>query len=217
MRTLGASMIYSTGKGQGNDAAKRRSAFLTSQVRERFPELAPKRVLEMGCGCGAATWWTAKAYPDADLHAVDVGPAGLRLGHLLAEESGTPVHFRQADARTTGYPDGHFDLIISYILFHETSAEVLPGIFRECKRLLAPGGAMLHVDVGMQYDVMPLSDQVMNDWQTRYNGEPFWTGYGTTDFRQEIIDAGFSPKGVFAELVGPGTGPGTSQVFGAVA
>jgi hypothetical protein len=42
------------------------------------------------------------------------------------------VHFSQQDATRTNFPDGHFDLICSSILFHETSGKALPAIVREC-------------------------------------------------------------------------------------
>ncbi len=215
LRMMGASLIYAAGKGSKGNAAQTRARFIVDQVRARFPDLKPRRLLELGCGSGVSARVFAAEFPDAEIYATDVAPAGLRVGHLLAEEEGTAIHFRQCDAQSTGYPDGHFDLIVSLIMFHETNREALPNILAECRRLLAPGGGMLHADVSNIYEKMPMPDRVMNDWQTRHNGEPFWTQFGMTNMRDEIIAAGFESSGAFSDLVGPGLGPGTMRVFGA--
>ena len=67
-----------------------------------------------------------QAWPDAEVHGVDLSGSFVRLGHLWAEDMGIPVHFHQADARDTGLETGSFDLIVSQILFHETWHDVLP-------------------------------------------------------------------------------------------
>ena len=72
---------------------------------------------------------------------------------------------------------------------------------------------MLHVDVPTQVSRLPLEDQVMNDWQVRWNGEPFWTAFAERDMRAEIVAAGFDPALAFATHESrPG---GVWYVFGA--
>lgn len=217
LRYLGSSLIYSAGKGNQGAGTDARGLYVVERIRERFPGLAPRRILDLGCGIGIASQAIALAYPQAEYHAIDVAAGLLRFGHLLAERRGVPIHFHQRDAAATGFADAHFDLVLSNILFHETSAEKLPAILRECRRVLAPGGAMLHVDVATQPAVSSLPDQVMNDWQVRWNGEPFWTGFARTDMRREIVAAGFAPEKSFAAHVAkPGAG-GYWYVFGAQA
>ena len=156
----------------------------------------------------------AREFPDAEYHAVDVAAGLLRLAHVLAEERGVPIRFYQRDAAQTRFPDGQFDLVLSHIMFHETNAARLPQILRECRRVLAPGGAMLHLDVATQLTRLSLPDQVMNDWQVRWNGEPFWTAFAQQDMREQIIAAGFDPSLSFAEHLGK-EGGGAVYVFGA--
>lgn len=200
LRYIGASMIYAVGKGQAHAAGDGRADILLGQLRERFPDLAmPARILDLGCGIGVHAQAVAREFPAAEYHAVDVAAGLLKFGHLIAEERGVPIHFHQRDAASTGFEDASFDLVISNILFHETNAARLPQILRECRRLLRPGGAMLHVDVATQLARLPLDDQVMNDWQVRWNGEPFWTGFAERDMRREIIAAGFAATQSFAE------------------
>jgi SAM-dependent methyltransferase len=216
LRYVGASMIYAPGKGNAAAAGDARGRQLADLVASKFPGLAPRRILDIGCGVGVHAQAVALEFPAAEYHGVDVAAGLLRLGHLLAEERGIPIHFHQRDAAATGFADGYFDLVISHILFHETNSARLPQILRECRRVLRPGGAMLHLDVATQVTRQGIADQVMNDWQVRWNGEPFWTGFAERDMREQIVAAGFDARQVFAEHHGLAGGH-VSYIFGAVA
>lgn len=215
LRYFGASAIYAVGKGQKNATGDGRAAPLLNQLSERFGTLAPRRILDLGCGIGVHAQAIARAFPQAEYHAIDVAAGLLRVGHLMAEERGVPIHFYQQDAAKTAFESGSFDLVLSNILFHETNSARLPQILRECRRLLRPGGVMLHLDVPTQVTRIGLDDQVMNDWQVRWNGEPFWTGFAERDMLEEIIAAGFERERSFAAHVS--ANGSTVYAFGASA
>ena len=215
LRYLGSSLIYSAGKGQKDVGTDARGRLLVDLARTRFPGLAPRRILELGCGIGIATQAIALAFAGADYHALDAAPGLLRFAHLLAERRGVPVHFHQRDAAQTRFPDGHFDLIVSNIFFHETGEVKVAEILRECRRVLARGGAMLHLDVANQRDRTGPADRAMNDWQVQWNGEPFWSGFGATDMRAALVAAGFARDASFAEHIAKQGGLGAWYVFGA--
>jgi ubiquinone/menaquinone biosynthesis C-methylase UbiE len=214
LRYVGSSRIYAPGKGNVHAGQDSRGAFLLEQIQQQFPGIRPRRILEMGCGLGVASHSVARAWPDADYHAIDVAAPLLRMAHLLAEEQGIRLHLQQCDAAATGFADQNFDLIISHIMFHETNSARLPQILRECRRLLATGGAMLHVDVATQITRLGFDDQVMNDWQVRWNGEPFWASFARIDMRAELLRAGFAAERVFADYRAK-PGAGVNYVFGA--
>lgn len=213
LRYLGAAMIYSVGKGNTHAATDGRAKVLLDEIARRRPGWRPQRILDLGCGIGVHAQPIALTFPDAEYHAVDVAAGLLRYGHVAAEARGVPIHFHQRDAADTRFADGSFDLVISNILFHETSHEWLPRIMRECRRVLAPGGMMLHADVATQTTRLGLDDQVMNAWQDHWNGEPFWSGFAESDLRAAMIDAGFPAEQVFAEHVKGGSS--FAYVFGA--
>lgn len=200
LRYIGASYIYGVGKGQRHASGDGRARLLLDQLKERAPaDFRPRRILDLGCGIGLHSQAIAAAFPEAEYHAIDVAPGLLRFAHLLAEERGVPIHFHQRDAAESGFADGEFDLVLSNIFFHETNSSHLPRILRECRRVLSEDGVMLHVDVATQHSRLELDDQLMNDWQVLWNGEPFWTGFAEIDMQRELLDAGFDPDRIFVE------------------
>jgi ubiquinone/menaquinone biosynthesis C-methylase UbiE len=165
-------------------------------LQERLPRFKPRRILEIGCGTGMATVPVAKAFPRAEMHAIDVGPALLRYAHARAVSLGAKVHFSQQDACSTDFPDGHFDLVYSIIVTHECPVPVLRTMLKEQNRILAPGGILLHDGY---FDPPPLAplDEVMNTWFARNANEPFSRGFRRFDFRKALVNSGFRAAALF--------------------
>ena len=180
--------------------------FIVSALKDKFPDLNPKRILDLGCAVGTETIGLKEAFPDAEIHGLDISGPFLRFAHLWAEENNVPVHYRQADARETQYPDEHFDLIVSHILFHETWGDILPEIMKEANRILTKQGVFFNADVPYQPHRMPMTKQVTNGWQVVNNGEPFWFGFVNTDIGNSLKDAGFVDEKVFEYYVPLGQG-----------
>ena len=45
---------------------------IAGYVRENFATLKPRRILDMGCGVGHSTLPYVAAFPDAEVHGIDV-------------------------------------------------------------------------------------------------------------------------------------------------
>lgn len=160
---------------------------------EKRPDLRPERILDLGCAAGMNTLPYADAYPGAELHAIDVSAPCLRYAHARAEALERSVHFSQQNAEHTSFDDASFDLIVSHILFHESSAKALRAYMHECFRLLRPGGCMLHLDVPRRLTCRTPFEQFMADWDTFNNNEPFWgTFLFDVDIMSMAVDAGFA-------------------------
>ena len=183
--------IYSAGgTGPRNEVL---GELLLNYCRERYPELQPARLLDMGCAIGNSTLPWARAYPDCEVHAIDVAAPQLRYAHARARALGVGVHFSQQNAERTSFPDGHFDVVVSHIMLHETSRSALANILRECLRLLRPGGLMLHLEIPRGRT--PL-EKFLYNWETWNNNETF-AGYMTdADLAALAQDAGFAPDRV---------------------
>ncbi len=169
-------------------------------VKDRFPDLKPKRILDMGCGAGMSTLPLAEAFPDAEIYAIDIAAPMLRYAHGRSEAMGVPVHYSQQNAGYTTFADGSFDLIVSNLLLHEIPQKLTKQIIRECHRLLTPGGVHVHNDmVGWPTDPF---QEFMAEWNSHHNNEPFERGSGTLDWRAACLDAGFAPEDIFLQPIG---------------
>lgn len=192
--------VYAMGQmGELNDDYGQ--SIVTNYLAAEVPDFAPRRVLDVGCTVGHATLPYVDAFPDAEVHGIDLGAPVLRYGHARAEALGRSVHFSQQNAEHTDFPDGHFDLIVSHIVVHEMSPAALRNLFAECHRLLSPEGLMIHADFPGYAGVDPLT-QSMIDWDTYNNHEPFWGPMRDMDLSSEAVSGGFDPDGV-AEVVIP--------------
>jgi len=200
--------LYRIAKGMSAGDSPPEDAFgrFVSGIAKKYaPDLDPKAILDMGCGTGEQTLAYKRVFPEAEVHGIDVARPFIRFAHAYAEDAGVPVHFAEMDAGATRFEDESFDLIVSIIMFHETSAAQAHDIMAECHRLLKPGGLVLHLDVPYQPSQIPLVKQVTNNWQVRHNGEPFWSGFADLDMKDAAVQAGFDADTAFAtyEAVGP--------------
>lgn len=159
-------------------------------IQRHLPGFRPRRILDMGCTVGHSTLPYKQLFPDAEVWGIDVGAPVVRYGHARAAALGVDVNFAQMNAEQTDFPDGHFDLIVSHILMHETSGRAMPRIVKECHRLLAPGGYVIHADLP-PFDLMDPFTQFILDNETWYNNEPFWGAMRDLDQIQLAVDAGF--------------------------
>jgi SAM-dependent methyltransferase len=159
-------------------------------LRRNLADFGPARILDMGCTVGHSTLPYKEGFPDAEVIGIDVAGPQVRYAHARAAGLGLDVGFLQRNAEATGFPDGHFDLVVSHILLHETSGKAMPAIFRECFRILRPGGIMIHADLP-PFDRMDPFAQFILDNETWYNNEPFWGAMREVDQVALARAAGF--------------------------
>jgi SAM-dependent methyltransferase len=149
-------------------------------LKRRLPDFVPAAILDLGCAVGHSTLPWAEAFPGAEVTGIDAGGALLRYAHARAASLGVRAHFRQANAEALPFPDASVDLVTSTILLHETSTQALPAILAECRRLLRPGGVMLHIDQP-RFDDDDSWATFLQENETWYNNEPFWRAYRRLD------------------------------------
>lgn len=200
---------YIYGSGRGGPYGDRSANSIIGYLKREHPDFAPKRILDMGCATGNNTVPYCDAYPDAEVHGIELGAALLRYGHARAESLGKAVHFSQQNAEQTNFEDESFDLVVSCIIFHETSRKALPRIIAETRRLLKPGGLMVHLEAG-QFENFDLWRQTVFDAETYNNNEPFWSTYRAMDLDKVIAEGGWPEGSASMHLEPFGHAPVTS-------
>jgi len=173
---------------------------LLAYLREKHPDFKPRHILDMGCAIGNSTVVWARAFPKARVHGIDVGAPVLRYAHARAEALGVPVDFSQQNAEHTDFADGSFDLIVSHIMLHETSKSALPRILGECRRLLSPGGQMLHLEIPRGKTAI---EKFMHNWESYNNNETFCRYMTVIDLHAEALKGGFPSESVTVDEFAP--------------
>lgn len=133
------------------DAAARLQSAVREELLSRLDhfDLAPRVVVDAGCGTGAATLALAGRYRDAITIGVDIAlPMLLRAGERLPRRSWrarfrpSPPTFSRlcADAHRLPLADGSAQLVFSSLML-QWSPEP-DACLREMRRVLAPGGLL---------------------------------------------------------------------------
>ena len=178
-------------KGQSGPKLESAGRGVIATLQHKFPNLKPRRILDLGCAIGTSTLPLVDTFPDAEVYGIDIGAGLLRYGHARAEYCGRKAHFSLQNAEATNFPDGYFDLVVSAGMFHETSRKATANILKECHRLLAPGGVTLHSDVPHN-DTMGPHDAWMLSWDAHFNAEPYWETWNGMRTRDIMTAAGFA-------------------------
>lgn len=174
------------GSMPGDPIAQRRSTL------DALDGFQPEKILEIGAGSGQYTEVLAQMYPEADLTSCDLSQRQLEHAHRRANAQGLKIAFRQAPGEATGLPDGTFDLVTSYALFHELPEATAKAQMAEAFRVLKPGGWLLIADV-KAYAAMDVFDAWQSDfWNQVYGDDPYWRAHGERDMAGLAQAAGFS-------------------------
>ena len=159
-------------------------------LKLRFPDFGPAKMLDIGCTVGGNTLPWREAYPDLEIHAIDPCAPVLRYAHARAQSLGTPANFHQMDGEALSFPDESFDIIWSAQVLHELTSKTLEGCFKECYRVLKPGGLMIHMELPPNREV-PAYEQFYIDWDSYYNNEPWYKSFRDRNPVEVVTDAGF--------------------------
>ncbi len=109
---------------------------------DRLSVATGAKILDVGCGTGASALPAAEAVgAKGSVIGVDLSARLLERAHNKAKGRGiNNIEFRVADMTALGYPDGHFDAVISvFSIFFVPDME---GLVRELWRMVRPGGKL---------------------------------------------------------------------------
>lgn len=149
----------------------------------------PSRILDLACSIGQSTTALKTKFPNAEIWGIDHSAPMLKYAHWRAVNLGVDVNFSQVLAESNGFPDEHFDLVYSMILFHEIPARVAALVVAEVSRSLRPGGLFVVHDFVPNRRSTPLQ-LYHRQFDSRFNGEPYAQEFCHTDFEQLLADSG---------------------------
>lgn len=107
----------------------------------------PASILDVGCGPGSLTYLCAQHYPSARVVGADFTEAMVAEAtrHPASAEVSGRVRFARASVATLPFRDGTFDVAMS--AFVARNLPDLGAAFRELRRVLAPGGTLLTLEI----------------------------------------------------------------------
>ncbi|XUU60513.1 class I SAM-dependent methyltransferase [Erythrobacter sp. HA6-11] len=161
-----------------------------AEVAAMAPRDDYERILDMGCSSGHFTTGLQTVYPDAQIYGVELSAQMLQHAWRTANANGWNWKLYQRAAEDTGFDEGSFDLVASYIILHEMPASAIRAVFVEAFRVLESGGDMLMSDVTRYADMDKLAVWKA-DRGAKFGGEPHWRESASLDLAEIAREAGF--------------------------
>jgi ubiquinone/menaquinone biosynthesis C-methylase UbiE len=122
------------------------AALLQRMLLRRVAQLGHRlRVLDIGSGAGELVLALASSPHVAEVTGVDLSAPLVQVAQERAHAQGAKAEFLTADGADLPFPEGSFDLVVATLTLHHW--ENPEGVLREAKRVLAPGGTLLLVDL----------------------------------------------------------------------
>ena len=163
----------------GTANATRRQAL--PQLHEIFAgrDQRKLRVLDIGCGTGRFLDFIKQTWPRLPTVGIDMSEPYVRYArrHL---KRWSRMNFIVGNAESLPVPDGSQDAVTSIFVFHELPPKVRRIVFRECARVLKPGGRLILVD-SLQRGDQPDYEGLLELFPQNYH-EPYYRSYIEEDF-----------------------------------
>jgi ubiquinone/menaquinone biosynthesis C-methylase UbiE len=159
----------------------------------------PQNILDIGCSVGMSTFALKKIYPQAVVTGLDLSPYHLAVAQYQARRRQAQMNWLHANAAATNLPGRSFDLISSFLMFHELPQQTARDILKEARRLLRPQGYFALMDMNPKseaYQKMP-----PHVFTLLKSTEPHLDQYFTLDLTAAFLDAGFGTPQI--EIVSP--------------
>ena len=163
----------------GSANAVRRQAL--PQLHEVFAgrDQRKLKLIDIGCGTGRFLDCLKQVWPRLPVLGLDMSEAYVKFakGHL---KRFSRINLSVGNAETLPVTDESQDALTSIFVFHELPPKVRRVVFRECARVLKPGGRLVLVD-SLQHGDQPDYDGLLDLFPQSYH-EPYYRSYLNEDF-----------------------------------
>ncbi|MDE2291369.1 MAG: class I SAM-dependent methyltransferase [Elusimicrobia bacterium] len=125
------------------------------------PDRRAVRVLDLGCGTGAATWYVARE--GFSTWGIDGSPTAIRTAKARFRREGLKGSFRVGDFVRLAFPDAMFDCVIDIVALQHNRPRFIAQALSEARRVLKPGGRVFSMMISdksrFRKGADPLSDK----------------------------------------------------------
>jgi ubiquinone/menaquinone biosynthesis C-methylase UbiE len=137
------------------------------------------KVIDIGCGTGRFIDALKQVWPKLPVLGIDMSEAYVKHARRRLQRW-SRVHLSVANAESLPVADESQDALINIFLFHELPPRIRRVVFRECARVLKPGGRLVLVD-SLQRGDRPEYDWLLELFPQSYH-EPYYRSYLEEDF-----------------------------------
>jgi ubiquinone/menaquinone biosynthesis C-methylase UbiE len=130
-----------------------------------------EKVLEVGCGTGALSFLSKlRVGETGEVAGIDIAPKMVARAEEKAAKANLDIAFQVASVDDLPYPDEHFDLVISSLMFHHLPVEVKKSGLGEIRRVLKDDGRFFLSDFCSPRPITIIPMYLMLVWSphTRY-------------------------------------------------
>jgi ubiquinone/menaquinone biosynthesis C-methylase UbiE len=126
------------------------------EMLDRARLVARERVLDIGCGTGSlALAAKRRVGPGGAVRGVDPSAEMIDAARKKARRARLDVDFETGVAQDLALPDSSVDVVFATLMLHHLPHDALVQSFGEVRRVLAPGGRLLAVDIDLHDPTNP--------------------------------------------------------------
>ncbi|MDP2629993.1 MAG: class I SAM-dependent methyltransferase [Candidatus Uhrbacteria bacterium] len=112
------------------------------------------KILDVGCGTGAATWFIARE--EFDAYGIDGSPTAIKIAKKRFAAEKLKGHFQVGDIISLPFKDDEFDAVTDIASIQHNSFKNIKKIVDETYRVLKPDGKF--------FSMMIAEDKSLSDW-----------------------------------------------------
>ena len=157
---------------------------ITSQIP------TPQTILDLGCSVGMSTFALQEVYPHAVITGLDLSPHFLAVAKYSSLERHSAINWLHSTAEATPLAANSFDLVSSFLMFHELPQLPTQQILQEAQRLLKPGGYLTIMDMNPKSEIYAkMPPYILTLLKST---EPYLDDYFSLDIESALVAAGFA-------------------------
>lgn len=161
------------------------------EILTREIPITPQTILDLGCSVGMSTFALQEVYPNAAITGLDLSPYFLAVAKYSSKERNTNINWVHSTAEATTLPANSFDLVTSFLMFHELPQSATQQIFQEAQRVLQPGGYLTIMDMNPKSEIYAkMPPYILTLLKST---EPYLDDYFSLDIESALVSAGFAP------------------------